>query len=110
VVAVLLLAPGRPENEEGFTWPLQELLALDKLAHALLFFALTRSLAGSLESLSTPPSSRLSSPLLAAILSLSYGLGLELLQLIVPNREVQLGDAIANFVGVSLYVAWRRLV
>lgn len=103
LLAVLLLTPGDAALDKQLGLPFSpERYLLDLLAHTALLFVMAWSLERSLASLQW-----VRRPLVvAALVSLLYGLVLELLQSFVPGREAGVGDALANSLGVLLYVGW----
>ena len=74
---------------------LEKLSFLDNAAHLILFAVLSLLLARSL----APTSARKSTVLLAAFLSLSYGLLIELYQSFIPYRFFEYLDLLADGVG-----------
>lgn len=80
---------------------------LDKWLHALGYAALAVALAGAL----APRASTVRVVVLAAILSVGYGVVIEFAQVPVPERSFSVGDILADAVGAGVgAAAWRAFV
>ena len=100
LVAVLMLLPGRAVPPvPAFDWA-------DKVAHLLLFLAMTLLVIRSFKS-----TSRFERPVLAAALAtLAYSVLLEVAQGMIPGRFLEPADMVANGVGVMLALPLQSLI
>lgn len=86
------------------TWA--DIIAWDKLAHAIVYFILTYWLIKGFQANKLPLGKTL---LYAAVLASAYGVLMEVVQKsFFPNRYFEVLDIIANIVGVIACVLWIR--
>ncbi len=78
-------------------------LALDKWRHGLAYGAVGLSLAYATADWDWP---RWRLAALVVGLAAAYGLGIEALQLVLPHRYGEVGDAVANLLGAGLALGW----
>jgi VanZ family protein len=100
LVAVLMLLPGRAVPPvPAFDWA-------DKVAHLLIFLAMTLLVIRSFRT-----TSRVERPVLAAALvTLVYAVLLELAQGMIPGRFLEPADIAANSLGVVLALPLQSLI
>ncbi len=86
------------------TW--SDIIAWDKLAHAIVYFVLTFWLIKGFQTRNIPSGRAF---LYGAIIASSYGILMEIVQkTFFPNRYFEVLDIIANIVGVIICVLWIR--
>lgn len=96
-ILVLTLTPGK-------SVPDISLFSYDKLGHGFVFFVLAFLLiSGFYQSLISSSKHRAAS--VGVILSVLYGLSLEVAQSMVPDRSMEFYDALANTIGSFLGLA-----
>ncbi len=95
LIAVLVLLPGQnlPKLEDS-------LFSIDKLVHAFLFMVLAFLMVVGFIKQSAYSSLRSKALLYAFILSISYAISVEVLQLFSPERMFEIPDMLANVSGV----------
>jgi VanZ family protein len=99
VILLLTLTPGSALPRTHL-W--EDLLSIDKLAHVLLFAVLTvLMIVGFSKQYKFELLRRKAIPA-AALLALAYGLLIEVLQLLIPDRGPELLDFVANGIGCGL--------
>ena len=93
--------------QPGDTLPLPALFGIDKVAHCLVYAALAVTVCYAFPSWAEWPAGRWRG-LTVVLFCLFYGISDEFHQSFVPNRDVSLGDLVADTIGGLLGVmVWR---